>query len=228
MQVRQKYILGSLLIVISLVSVHAEIVTNLIQDAGFEGLSAGEPATGGTPWSDNVSVAPAHIEVRNGVSHSGANSVAFNHYTRTGYLSQILGVQVLADTSYELSVWMMIDEQSANSSHTEAATLNVTLASSATESGTYDWIGGDAAHKDTTPTVVGEWQQFVFEIDSSVLTNEVGNWLEVRFVKEYQPSEYRIFLDDASFGVVVPEPATMGMFGSAFALLLMYRRFFSA
>jgi arylsulfatase len=185
----------------ALTSADAEIVENLLADSGFENLSSDEPASGGTPWSDNISAAPAHIEARSGVAYTGTNSVAFNHYTRTGYLSQTLGIQVEADTSYELSVWMMIDEKSSNSSHTEAATLNMTLASSTAEFGIYDWIGGGAAHKDTIPTVVGEWQRFVFEIDSSVLTAEVGRWLEVRFVKENAPTEYRIFLDDASFGI---------------------------
>lgn len=204
-------------------AVQADIVANLLQDAGFENLASGEPTQGGTPWEDNTSAADEHIEVRTGLSHSGTNSVAFNHYARNGYLYQTLGLQIQEDTSYELSVWMMLDEASINPAQTNATTINMALAAANTETGNYGWIG--VGQKKTAPTVVGEWQQFVFEIDSSMLSDQVGRWLEVRFVKENQPTEHRIFLDDASFGVAVPEPATMGLIGSVSILLIISRRF---
>ncbi len=195
---------GLALTLAGVVAAQAAIVENLLQDPGFEQLVAGEPAFGGTPWSDNISIAPDHILVRTGVARSGTNSVAFNHYTRTGFLSQKTGVQVEAGTSYELSVWMLLDEQSANPAHTNSTTINMAVATSPTENGTYDWTG--VGRKLTAPSVVGQWQPFTFEIAADMLTNNVGEWIEIRFVKEYQPSEYRIFVDDASFGAVASNP----------------------
>lgn len=178
------------------------IVTNLLSDPGFENLSEGEPTQGGEPWADNITAADAHIEIRSGVAHDGTNCVAFNHYGRNGYLQQRVGIQVEPDTSYELSVWMMLDEQSSNPAQTNMATINMALAAGDTENGTYDWIG--VGRKKNAPAVAGEWQQFTVEIKPSELSDQVGRWLEVRFVKENAPTEYRIFLDDASFGIQTP------------------------
>ncbi len=202
----------------------ADIVSNLLQDPGFENLSGDAPNEGGTPWNDSLgNTANAHIAVRTGVSRSGTNSVAFNHYARTGYLSQKTGVQVATGQDYELSVWMRIGEKSVNSSQTAISSINMALATSVTENGSYDWIG--VGQKETIPSAVGEWQQFTFLITSDLLEARVGEWLEVRFGKEYQPSEYRIFLDDASFGMVIPEPATIGLIAMVSGGLIFVRRF---
>lgn len=192
-------------------SVCADVMANLLEDPGFENLAADEPTQGGTPWEDNNPQAEKHIEVRNGISQYGTNSVAFNHYTRGGYLYQKLGIQVEADTSYELSVWMKLDEASSNPAHTNWPTINMALAGSDTENGNYDWLG--VGKKKTGPSVTNQWKQFTFEIDSNMLTNEVGRWLEVRFVKENAPTEYRIFLDDASFGIQTPDVPTNYLIG---------------
>lgn len=211
MIIKKDLVCGLVVLATALVSADAEIVENLIVDPGFEALTSGEPVAGGIPWSDSVPEADAHIQIRTGISHSGTNSVVFAHYARTGYLSQILGIQVESDTSYELSVWMMLDEASTNPSQTNLATINMALAASDSESGTYGWIG--VGNKGTTPTVAGEWQKFTFEIDSSKLVDQVGRWLEVRFLKEIQPTEYRIFLDDITFGAQTQEPSTNSLVG---------------
>jgi hypothetical protein len=190
----------------ALMPVNADIVANLLEDPGFENLAAGEPTQVSIPWYDSMSAAQVHIEVQNYYSNFGTNSLVFRHYGRTGFLGQKLGVQVEADTSYELGVWMRIDEASTSPAQTNSSSINMTLAASDTEGGTYDWTG--IANKDTIPTVAGEWQYFMAVIDSSSLTNFVGDWIEVRFVKELLNSQYKIYLDDITFGVQATEPST--------------------
>ena len=192
-------------------SIQADIVENLVEEGGFEGLSVGEPTQVSTPWYDSVPEAQVHIEAQCFSSNYGTNSIVFRHYGRVGYLGQKLGVQVEADASYELGVWMQLSDASTNPSQTNSSSINMTLAVSDTEGGTYGWTG--VSNKGIIPTTPNEWQHFTVVFDSNSLTNFVGDWLEIRFVKEKVNSQYKIYLDDATFGVQYAEPSTNGLVG---------------
>lgn len=201
----------------------APLFTNLLQDASFEALTGNEPDFGGSPWSQSVSAAPAHIALNTTHAHTGDQSVGWHHYTRTGFLEQQVPYQIEAGRDYVVSMWMKIDEQSTNADHHgNPTTVNLTLATSTTQGGEYGWIG--FGNQGTTPTVVGEWQYFEYTATAEFLEDRVGEWLAFRIIKDNQPSEHRLFVDDVGL-TVIPEPGVFSMLAfGAMALFGIRRR----
>lgn len=199
----------------------ADIVANLLLDPGFEAITGNEPNAATSPWFTTDEAAALSFVSTTTQKHSGNQSALFNYYYDKGGIAQTLGIQIEAGKNYEMSVWMRIDTPSANAAHTNAATLNLTLATSTTVDGTY---GYKIAEFGNIPTVVGEWQQFSRVFTASQLSTWVGEYMQVRLVKHNENTTHKIYIDDASF-VVIPEPATLGLVAMVGVGLLAVRRF---
>ena len=186
----------------------ADIVGNLLQDPGFEAITGNEPNATTAPWLTVGEGAAGSFISTTTQAHSGSQSALFGFYYDGGTIAQTTGVQIEAGKDYEMSIWMLIDSLSGTAAHTNNSSLNLTLAASAAVDGTY---GYRIAQFGNIPTVVGEWQQFTRVFTAAQLTDWVGEYIQVRYVKQNDNTQYKIYIDDASFGVVIPEPATLGL-----------------
>lgn len=179
----------------------ADVITNTIQDPGFEMLSGNLPDSDSTPWyTVDENGDPSCITVTN-AAHNGTKSVKFNYYYDEVYLIQNTGHQLESGQNYELSMWMMINEQSPNAAHTNISSITMSVWICDTVDGTYEYLTGQAGN---LPTVPGEWQKFTKTF--SVGPGHNGYYVQVRFAKPNVLTDYKIYLDDTSLGIIQNPP----------------------
>ncbi|MGE4489648.1 MAG: PEP-CTERM sorting domain-containing protein [Kiritimatiellales bacterium] len=198
----------------------ADIVTNLIADGGFEGLDAAtfEPSTNSSPWfTDELTKWPLQTETDPAMVHSGNQALVWQYYANDPVAIQTLGVQVAAGKKYEVDLWCMLAEGSAT--FTSNTVINVSVWTSPTIDGTYKYIAGVFGLQ---PTAIDEYQNFSHVYTVNDLSARVGEYMQLRIVKANINTEYRIFVDDVSFGEVIPEPATMGLLGLGICLAFWF------
>lgn len=107
--------------------------------------------------------------------------------------------------------------------YTNAPTINIGLYTSATLGGSYTFrqtiYGGALNSAEDT------WEQFSATVDGSSMTGYAGEYIQIRFNKPNKNVTHKMYIDDASFGVVIPEPATIGLIAMVGAGLIAVRRF---
>ncbi len=173
------------------------ITNNLLTDVGFEGLTGNEPNTNSTPWYTSGEDNNFSLVTSTTLAHGGAQSVRFNYYYDSCVAAQNTGTQLAAGKSYEASMWLLIDEPSANAAHTNVSSVSIGLYTSPTVDGTYTYRTGFFGN---VPSTTNEWQQFKGAWTASSLTAWVGQYVVIRFAKQNTNSKYKIALDDVAFG----------------------------
>lgn len=180
-------------------NVFAAVAENLLSDAGFEAISGNEPNSGTTPWFTSGEGSDGSFTTATDQAHGGAQSARFAFYYDDGAIVQNTGVPVQAGRDYELSVWAMIAEPSTAPAHTNASLLTFSIYTSPTVDGTYSWRKSQYGN---IPSATNEWQQFTRVFTATELSDWVGQYIQVRFIKQNANSTYKINIDDASFGMV--------------------------
>jgi len=204
-------------------SSQADIAANLLSDAGFEAISGNEPNAATAPWFTSGEGSDGSFISSTDQAHSGLQSAKFTFNFDDGAIVQNLNAQVDTNQSYEASIWLLIDTLSGNASHTNAPTINIGLYTSATLGGSYafrETIYGGALN-----SAENIWEQFSATVDGSSMTNYAGEYIQIRFNKPNKVVTHKMYIDDASFGVVIPEPATFGLVAMIGAGLFAVRRF---
>jgi hypothetical protein len=200
----------------------ADIVANLLVDPGFEAITGNEPNAGTAPWFTTGEGNDGSFISSTDQAHSGLQSTKFTFNFDDGGVVQNLNTQVDTNLSYEASIWLLIDTLSVNAAHTNAPTLNIGLYTSATLGGSYSFrqtiYGGALNSAEDT------WEQFSATVDGSSMTGYAGEYIQIRFNKPNKNVTHKMYIDDASFGVV-PEPATIGLMAMVGAGLVAVRRF---
>jgi hypothetical protein len=215
---------GLLLIVAGFaVDSRADIVANLLADPGFEAIIGNEPNAGTTPWFTTGENAAGSFISATDQAHSGLQSAKYTFYYDDGAIVQNLNAQVDTNQSYETSFWMLINAPSATAAHSNAPSINIGLYTSATLGGTYSFrqtLYGGALN-----SAEGIWEQFSAAVDGSSMTNYVDEYIQLRFNKSNANTTHRMYIDDTSFGIVIPEPATIGLLAMVGTGLFAARRF---
>jgi len=204
----KKAILASAIFLGGIAVVHADIVSNLLVDAGFEAINGNEPNATTSPWFTMGEGSAGSFVTATNQMHGGSQSAKFAYYYDDGAIVQNTGTQIAAGKDYEISMWMRYGEPSSNSNHTNAPTMNMSIYVSDTVDGTYTWAKGIFGN---LPSAEDTWEQFSGTFEADDLTAHVGKFLQVRFAKANQSASHRIWIDDVSFGEVVPEPATLSL-----------------
>lgn len=222
-----KLITLSVLLVGLLAASRADIVGNLLQDASFDSLTGTLPQTNSSPWTaiepNSFSIATATGVAATDYIRSGANSILFNYYgiNPTPRFYQNIGTQIEAGKDYEFSIWSLLGDKSTNAAHTNSTTFNMAIYTSATMDGTYAYRTGAF---NLLPTAPEQWEQFTKTFTAESLSAWQGEYMRVVVSRPNNNVEYRLYFDDASFGMVIPEPGTLGLIGSIAASLLFVRR----
>ncbi len=220
----KKMMIAVSLIVLGTSVVQADIVADFVTDGGFEALStANSPNLDTTPWFTKDESNNFSIQREDTIVNSGTYAVAWQYYFNDPSLIQTLGVQVEAGKDYEIDFWHALGEQSGNTAHTNATAFNVSIWTSATVDGTYTYAAGKFGIAATA--LDGTYENYNDVYGASALSAKVGEYMQLRFVKTDVNTTHRIFVDDVSFGAVIPEPATIGLVGLAGIGLIAARRF---
>lgn len=181
----------------------SDVVSNFLADSGFEALSGNEPNVATTPWFTSGEGGDGSFVVDTNRAHSGTQSGQFKFYYDNGAFVQNLSVQVDASKSYEASIWMLTDELSSNSSHSNAPILNATIYTAASTNGPYTYRKGFFWGVQNSET--GVWEEFSGVLAGSELAEWNGEYIQIRFAKPNQAVSHLIWIDDAFFGEI-PEP----------------------
>lgn len=184
---------------------YAAVTNNLLADASFEGLVGNEPNTNSTPWFTFGEGGNGSFISSTAQAHSGTNSVQYAFYYDGGAVVQNTGTQIEAGKDYEASMWMLINEPSTNSAHTNASIVSMSLYTSPTVDGTYTYRKGFFGN---VPSTTNEWQEFKGVWIANDLKAWTNLYAQIRFAKSNDNTEHKIALDDVAFGefVYIPEP----------------------
>jgi hypothetical protein len=187
------------------------IISNLLSDPGFEAITGTAPDAATTPWftvgdNDNSIRPNSSRTITTSRVRSGSESALFQFYFTHAYIAQRIPGVIDASKSYELSTWMLLDDKHPTSTH--ATRMNLVLF---TQGGTF--IGGAFG---LAPSAAGQWQQFSVTFTPAQLAAFNGAAVEARIfrvnpaasISPLPATDYRMWVDDAAFGVVVPEPAS--------------------
>lgn len=192
-----------------------EVVSNLLQDAGFEVLDGiwpgNEPNTDTFPWFTTGEDATGSLVAKTEYYRNGEQSFCFSWYGDSGAVVQNTGVQVETNLNYEASAWMLIAEQSGNANHTNTPLLTISVYTSPTVDGTYAYRKGFFFNQ--TVSAEETWQELSGTLTGEELAPWQGEYMQIRFVKPSAgtPSSHRIYLDDVEFGEYLPEPPAPGI-----------------
>ncbi|TWT86382.1 PEP-CTERM sorting domain-containing protein [Neorhodopirellula pilleata] len=209
----------------SAASVQAAIVSNLVQDPGFESTVSPVLTSTSTPWftigednevnNNSTSVIQVTGSPGSGVN-SGSRAAQFAFYFDAATIVQNLGVQYDSSKTYEFSFYSRISNLSANSLHINPSTINASIWTSSTINGTYASRGLISGLTSTTT----DWTEHRFDIASTfgTLGSFSGEFLQIRLDKPNTNTTHRISIDDVAFGVqvtAVPEPSGAILFALA-------------
>ncbi len=202
------------------VASHAEVVSNYFADAGFEALDgsfpAYEPNAGTSPWFTTGENADGSFKATTNEANSGSQSVVFDWYGDSGAIVQDLNALVDAGITYEVSLWMLTAEPSANGVHVNPPTLNIGLYTSTNSGASYQFA--QTLYTGALNSTTNVWEQFSVAVDGAALAAFAGQDIQIRFNKANENTRYKIYIDDAEFGEYAvdtpPSSVLIGYYGS--------------
>lgn len=192
-------------------AVQGEMVTNLVQNGGFEvGISGNlpNPDTALSAYWFTDESANGQLVSEATITNSGAVAVSWEFYFAAPSLIQKLGSTVEAGKNYEIDFWHAIGEPSVNAAHTNATEAIVSIWTSPTVGGTYTEAISKSGIASTSGA--GVYENYIGTFAAAELAGRVGEYIQLRVKKDLPNSHYRLFVDDVSFGPQVPTgPATL-------------------
>lgn len=207
----KKYKLTSLLIVLTgfVMCSYSAVVTNWVQDPGFESLVHPEPNTDSSPWvAQESSIWPVQLD--HDIVHSGTNAVVYQYYGNTDVVRQDLpaGLAIDSSATYEARFWMRLDEKSTNVAHTNESLVQVMISTTTNgvHGSTYQWLTSEYG---LIPSAPYQWEEMVVHFRGSEFTGLDGEYIRLAIKNSNASCEYRVFIDDVQFGIYTPDtPST--------------------
>lgn len=192
--------------VLSVLTAPGAVVTNWLEDPGFESISGNEPNSGTSPWStvnenQNGSFVSATDRYR-----SGTQSAKFTFYFDDGSIVQNMTNRIDSTMDYTASVWMLTDVASTSSNHVNEPLLALELFTSPTQGSGYTRAGTFSAGN--LNSAYGSWEQFGGMVPASILKSREGEYIQIRFTKENADVTHKMWIDDASLTTSSPVSST--------------------
>ncbi len=183
---------------------YADVVSNVLADAGFEALSESSPDAETSPWFTTGEGGLWSFKAAANEFRSGSQSVVFSWYSDAGTVSQNTGLVVSPGAVYEVSMWMLTAEPSSNESHTNTPVLNIGLYTSSDGGNSYNYSATLITGAGNSGT--NAWEQFSAVVNGASLAPFSGQLMQLRINKPDQSVSHRIYVDDVVFGEYEPEP----------------------
>ena len=179
---------------------------NQMSDPGFDSISGNEPNAGTAPWATAQENQSGSFITGTDRYRSETQSAKFTFYFDNGSIVQNLTNQIDTAKNYAASVWMLTDEQSGDTSHTNPPSLAIELYASPTLGSSYTYAGTFSSGNLNSGYNV--WQQFSGMVSGASLAGRNGEFIQIRFKKEYANASHRMWIDDASLSNSDHVPAT--------------------
>ncbi|VGO23057.1 hypothetical protein SCARR_05156 [Pontiella sulfatireligans] len=177
------------------VTINTHDVQNALADPGFEALIGTEPNAGSAPWFTTGEEASSNFKGSTNRAYAGSQSAVFADYGDKGAMVQNLDLQVDAGKYYHVSVWMLTDDPSISSAHTNTPAINATIYTSSSLDGAYSYRAGFFWSRTTSAD--GAWEKMEGTLTGTSLSAYAGEYIQIRIIKANEKTTHRIFVDNA-------------------------------
>ena len=180
------------------------VVTNWVDEAGFEGLSgATHPDAGTAPWFTSGESDSGWVQREQTIVNSGSQSIKISE-AGNAQVVQDLGLTLDSNTVYEMSFALRMDDLSSDAALSNDTSVGVLFSTSETLDGSYTWSGKSIYNQ--KPSTTGVWETVTLLIDGADpnLADNHGEYLRVALKKWNKNSEYTTYIDDVKFGPKLP------------------------
>jgi hypothetical protein len=143
------------------------VVTNWVDEAGFEGLSgATHPDAGTAPWFTSGESDSGWVQREQTIVNSGSQSIKISE-AGNAQVVQDLGLTLDSNTVYEMSFALRMDDLSSDAALSNDTSVGVLFSTSETLDGSYTWSGKSIYNQ--KPSTTGVWETVTLLIDGAGL-----------------------------------------------------------